>query len=89
MKNLSLYETVKKFLQNRKYVYTRIVADPKKQQIIIDAENRLHYLKQSKTEAFKIICKRYATDFIAPLIPNEKSKMHHHANDIYNQLINQ
>lgn len=89
MNQIQLYKSVSKFLANRKYVFTRIKNDPKKQQIIIDAEKHLHFLKVQEPSQFKNICKHFASNYIAPLIPSHNSSMYQHANSLYNQLINQ
>jgi hypothetical protein len=89
MNQKQIYKTVSDFLKNRKYVFTRINKDLQKQQIIFKAENYLNYLAVPDHNSFKNNCKRFANDFIAPLIPSENSKLYNHAKDLYNQLINQ
>lgn len=79
---------IEKFLNSRRFVFFNVASNPKKQQIIINAENILPLLKQGSEERIKYKLKKYASEFIAPLLPAKTSKHYQTYNQLYNQLIN-
>jgi len=83
-----IFIQIEKFLNARRFVFFYKYSDQKKQQLIINAENILPLLKQGNEERIKYKLKKYANEFIAPLLPSKTSKHFNTYYNLYNQLIN-
>jgi len=71
-------------LAQRRVVFFRCYPDARKQQLIINAENHLHYLEND----FDRVKTLFANDFVKPLTPAPSSKYHQVFVEVYKQLVN-
>lgn len=79
---------IKKFLANRRYVFFNKYPDPKKQQIILNAENALPVMKLIPKNKLSAFLGFFADKYILPLIPSEKSRYKQNFEQLYHELKN-
>jgi hypothetical protein len=88
MNKQTLLTSIKKILANRRVVYFSKYTDSQKQQLIINAERTMVTLQYSNGPTFVQNVKKFANQYLVPLIPNSNSPMHNTITNTYNQIIN-